>query len=308
MMGMGGRGAAARGAWALVAGLVGCSGPAGPRLVDGGAFVLPDAGFADAQVRDTGIDAGPFTCAPACGAGEACGCLTGAGCGCHPVGGNLDPCDPQHPETCAAPTVCSRARTHGADVYVCTDGRAGNPCSKTLETCTTALGCVCLTPPSGGTDCRCVETFDPGLGLCDRMVPETCVGGTCVRATGPGGQVYFVCSDGAAGQPCEVGDGSCQTSLGCTCPVISGRAACRCSEPGTMEGAPCDLAVPASCAAPLTCTARQVPDEGISTVCSGAGGPDAGAGQPCDPTAPVPCPPGYACVDAGGGLFRCEPS
>lgn len=285
-------------------GVAGCSGESGPRLVDGGAFVLPDAGFPDVQVYDSGIDAGPFVCDPGCGAGQACGCLEGVGCGCHAPGGNLAPCDPQHPETCAAPTVCSRTRQSGRDLYVCTDGRDGNPCSKTLETCQTALGCVCLTPPNGATDCRCTETFEDTSGLCDRMVPESCPDGVCVRTTGAGGQVYFLCSDGAPGRPCEPGDGSCRTSLGCTCPRFAGRERCLCSEPGG-DGAPCDPSVPGSCVAPLMCLAQQVPDQGTSTTCS-SGSRDAGLPPGCDPNNPGSCPPGYRCEQVQG-QFQCVP-
>lgn len=293
-------------------GLAGCSANDGPRLVDGGDFVLPDAGFRDAEVRDTGVDAGPFVCASACGAGEVCGCLqtqAGLDCGCHPPGVNLAACDPQVPESCAAPTVCSRTRQVGQDVYVCTDGRDGNPCSKTLETCQTTLGCVCLTPPSGSTNCTCTETFTDGSGLCDRAVPETCPGGTCVRAVGIGGNGYFICSDGAEGAPCEVGDGSCRTSLGCTCPVLSGREVCRCSEPGSTSGAPCDPAVPGSCEAPLRCLSQSVPEQGLSTTCgTGTPGlPDAGGMVGCDPLNPGSCPPGTVCVEVEGSL-QCVPS
>lgn len=291
----------------LSGGVAACSGDSGPRLVDGGAFVLPDAGFRDASIPDREVDAGPFECAPACGAGEVCGCLeTGAGrdCGCHPPGQNLDPCDPQHPETCGGSTVCSRTRQQGADLYVCTDGREGNPCSKTLETCTTALGCVCLTPPSGATNCSCVEDFDEGSGLCDRMVPETCPDGVCVRAPSVGGNVYFLCSDGAEGNPCEPGDGSCRTSLGCTCPLVGGRERCQCSEPGGA-GALCDPSVPGACEAPLMCLPQRGPDQGTTTTCRSAT-PDAGLPPGCDPNNPGSCPPGFVCRETEGG-FQCVP-
>lgn len=291
--------------------LAGCSGGAGPRLIDGGAFELPDAGFKDATVRDTGVDAGPFVCAPGCVAPEVCGCLesaAGRDCGCHPPASNLGACDPQSPETCLAPTVCSRTRQVGVDRFVCTDGRESNPCSKTMDICQTTLGCVCLTPPSGATNCTCTETFTDSSGLCDRMVPETCPNGTCVRVVGVGGTAYFLCSDGVEGAPCERGDGSCNTSLGCTCPVLSGREVCRCSEPGTQSGAPCDVEVPGSCAAPLMCWPQSVPEQGVSTVCASEapGRPDGGTSLTCDPFDPGTCPPGTICVEVEG-VLQCVP-
>ncbi len=285
-----------------------CSSDSGPRLRDGGAFVLPDAGFADATVYDTGVDAGPFECAPVCSGGAVCGCLETSGdlnCGCHAPGNNLDACDPQNPATCAAPTVCSRTRQAGRDFYVCTDGRQDNPCSKSLDTCTTALGCVCLTPPSGQTDCRCVERFDQSSGLCDRMVPETCDPGTCVRATGVGGGAYFFCSDGSVGSPCERGDGSCTTSLGCTCPVLGGREVCICSEPG-VGGQPCDRSVSGSCESPLMCITQSIPEQGVTTTC-GSGTPDGGMLPGCDPLNLGTCPPGTRCEEVQGAL-QCVPN
>lgn len=288
-----------------VALLVGCPGDDGPRLRDGGAFTLPDGGFVDASVRDTGVDAGPFQCDPACPSNQACGCILDT-CGCFPRGGNLDPCDIQNPDTCGAGTTCTRARVQGRDVFLCSDGRDGNPCSKTQQTCTTELGCVCLTPSNGQTDCQCVETWVPQAGLCDRMVPETCPGGTCVRATTSGGTAFFICSDGSEGQPCEVGDNSCRTSLGCTCPRVSGRDRCACSEPAG-EGEPCDFSVPGSCEAPLMCVPRQGLGGQVSTVC-GSEVPDAGTMTPgCDPNNPGSCPPGFTCTEVPGMGFQCVP-
>lgn len=278
---------------------VACRDAPAPRGLDGGAFQLPDAGFRDASVRDAGDhDAGPFVCDPSCAAELACGCVSGA-CGCLQPGGHGSACDPQAPATCAEPTACVPVRRAGSDAFLCTDGREGSACSKTDDRCTTRLGCVCLTNASAITDCRCTETWDPAERLCDRMVPETCPGGTCVRTVGSGGRAYFLCSDGSRGQPCEANDNSCRTSLGCTCPVIAGAPRCSCSEPGA-EGEPCDFRVAGSCQAPLVCGVERDLAGGNRTVCQREGGPGPMPGG-CDPTDPESCPPGEICVWGPGG-------
>ncbi len=284
---------------------IGCREPVAARGLDGGAFVLPDAGFRDASAPDPGdVDAGPFVCEPACEGAEVCACR-GADCGCGAPGVAGDRCDPQVPASCAAPSACVRTRQRGQDVFECTVGGEGSACSKTDDRCVTALGCVCLTPLDGRTTCTCRQTWDPAERLCDRMVPETCPGGTCVRVVGPQGTAGFSCSDGSRGQPCEPEVPSCRTSLGCTCPVFAGRQACLCSEPGEQAGEPCDPRVAGSCAPPLSC--RPTPGEGgLSSTCQGEPGPsDAGAGR-CDPRDPRTCPRGFVCVDLGGGL-ECVP-
>lgn len=282
-----------------------CTGSEPLRAVDGGGFRLPDAAPRDGGVRDSGIDAGPFVCDPACANGQVCGCIAND-CGCRAPSMLGDPCDPQHPETCGAGS-CVRARFMGSDIFFCSDGREGFPCSKTADICTTALGCVCYTPSSGATDCLCLEQHDPMNELCDRMVPETCPGGVCVRVEASSGGVYFLCSDGAEGRPCEVGDNSCRTSLGCTCPRIQGRDRCRCSEPAG-DGEPCDINVAGSCVPPLMCYPTQLPNQGVSTTCSDGpqGGRDGGVGTPggCDPNDPMSCPPGQVCIPTGQG-FQC---
>lgn len=292
--------------FALLA-VVGCKDTPAVRGADGGAFVLPDAGFFDAGFYDAGgRDAGPFVCMPACTGGDVCGCLADD-CGCHLPSQLAEPCDLSNPDTCAAPYECVRARREGVDVAICSDGREGISCSKTADICTTALGCVCYTEGSGSTDCRCLESHDPENGLCDRMVPETCPDGTCVRSIGSTGSAFFFCSDGAEGRACEAGDGSCRTSLGCTCPLVGGRERCQCSEPGG-DGAACDPNVAGACSPPLMCFPSSTPD-GITTRCSSnpQGGRDGGVGGPgemCDPNDPTSCPPGAECLFTGQG-FQC---
>lgn len=288
--------------WAsLLVGVAACSrpDPNEPRFMDGGGFRLPDAGTMMMSPPDAGpSDTGPFMCQTTCPNDQVCACLDSQ-CGCHPPQGYLAPCDPQVPETCASGLSCVRARI-GIDRFICSDGREGTPCSKTADICTTRLGCVCLTDITGATNCACTEDPDPNTQLCDRMVPETCAA-VCVRAEGPGGAIYFLCSDGAEGRPCERGDGSCQTSLGCTCPLIADRERCRCSEPGQMAGAPCDVQAPGSCVSPLMCMFEQSPQVGRSTVCRNIGPPDGGVGGECQPGDPLSCPPGFSCVQAPGG-------
>lgn len=289
-----------------LAALTTCKDTSGQRGIDGGAFVLPDAGFTDAGFYDSGThDAGPFACSMTCAGNQVCGCILGD-CGCHTPNGLAEPCDLQHPETCAAPFQCVRARAEGVDIDFCSDGRLGIPCSKTADICTTALGCVCYTDSTSTTDCRCLDAHDPNNGLCDRMVPETCPDGVCVRTIGTSGGAFFFCSDGAEGTPCEAGDGSCQTSLGCTCPIVFGQARCRCSEPA-QAGQPCDPNVAGACVPPSMCTPQMVAGRGISTVCGDGIGRDGGVGGPgmmCDPNDPNSCPPGSACLMTPQG-FRC---
>ena len=286
-----------------------CSSDPPPRRVDGGAFVLPDAGFRDATVRDVGFAPGPNECVPPCPEGEACGCLelaAGLSCGCHPRGAFGAPCDELVPETCQDAFRC----VAGRDVqtrFFCSDGRLDSICSKRNDpdVCVTNLGCVCLTGPSGTTTCTCEDEADPTNPLCDPDVPETCADGVCVRASGPGGIVFFACSDGSEGQPCLRGStDQCQTSLGCTCPRINGLARCQCSEPQGAGGF-CDPDVPDSCVGSLMCLPQQTPN-GISTVCSGIV-PDAGTEILCSPADPNGCPPGLVCRPRPGGGFTCQP-
>ena len=287
----------------------GCSSEPAPRRVDGGAFVLPDGGFRDASVRDAGFDAGKDPCMERCAPNEACGCLelpAARSCGCHPRGGHADVCDPNNPRTCQDELRCVAGR-NGQTIYFCSDGRAESLCSKRNDpdVCRTTLGCVCLTLPSGLTTCRCADTPDPDNPLCDPDVPETCTSGTCVQASAPGGITYFVCSDGREGQPCAPDDSSCQTTLGCTCPLVAGLQRCRCSEP-SVEGGPCDVDVPESCVDGLSCVPERTVD-GTRTICTSAV-PDAGTASdiPCDPGDPFSCPAGFICLPGPNG-FRCAP-
>jgi hypothetical protein len=290
--------------WAVLL-FAGCSSEPGPGLVDGGGFRFPDATVRDAgdAAPDTGApDTGPFACAPACTGSEVCGCIAGD-CGCHAPRTIGETCDPQEPLTCAS-GACVHARDNGASVDICSDGREGIACSHTADICTTALGCVCLTSPSGTTHCSCTETVPSDPLLCDPMVPRSCPGKTCVRTIGSTGNAYFVCSDGSEGKPCDPADGSCRTSLGCTCPLVRGRTACQCSEP-SGEGGPCDPSVSGSCVAPLECIVVGSMNEGRSSVCSSGGmGLDGGVFG-CNPNDPTTCPPGQACVLGPEG-YRCE--
>ncbi len=279
--------------------LTACTKP-GPGLVDGGGFVLPDAGKRDAGTPDSGAgDSGPFVCAEPCTGGTVCGCVD-RDCGCQTPAGNDELCDPQAPATCRSGLSCLRARRAGVDVYVCSNGAEGTSCSHTADICTTALGCVCLTPPTHTTDCHCVESVT-SPSLCDPLVPLSCPGNVCVRVDAPGG-AYFVCSDGALNSPCDQAQDNCQTSLGCICPLVSGRERCLCGEP-SGEGGPCDPNEPASCVDGLDCVVAGNPMEGASTVCSGGPSlPDGGI--PCDPNNPTSCPPGQICEEGPGG-FTC---
>jgi hypothetical protein len=246
---------------------LGCNKP-GPGLIDGGGFMLPDAGVRDVGETpiDTGVpDAGPI-------------------------------CDPPCPgnETCAA------AREHGNDVFLCTDGAENTACSHTQDLCTTALGCVCLTDPTSTTDCRCTESVSNPT-LCDRMVPESCPGKVCVRVEGPNG-VYFYCSGGASREPCDPAQDNCQTSLGCTCPLVDDIERCQCSEPAP-EGAPCDINVAGACQGSLMCVVAGNPLDGRNTICtSNSSVPDGGMPIPCDPNNPTSCPPGQTCVETEDGF------
>jgi hypothetical protein len=115
--------------------------------------------------------------------------------------------------------------------------------------------------------------------------------------------VYFVCSDGAEGDPCDPGQDNCQTSIGCICPLVDDVERCSCREP-SGEGGPCDVDVPASCAGGLVCILAGNPIDGRNSVCSSGqpGGPDGGI--LCDPNDPSTCPPGQSC-EFGNDGWRC---
>jgi hypothetical protein len=298
-----------RRAWPLLL-LAACSSTPEDRLKDGGGFSIPDGGQLDATIRDSGApDVGPWVCDPPCTSPEVCGCVgvPTETCGCHRPAGYATLCDPLHPETCAAPLECVPSRVQGDRVALCSDGREASYCSHLYEICSTAHGCVCLTSPTGLTECTCMETIAPDTMLCDRMVPASCPNGTCVRVD-RGGVVWFFCSHGAEGDPCELGDNSCNTSLGCTCPRIGGREVCRCSVPGDTEGDPCDPNVAGACVAPLECRVNPDQINGTSTICTTfLGQPDGGIGGECDPGDPTSCPGGFNCVPVGGGRFECRP-
>ncbi len=291
-----------RGAWVLCGLLLGCGSDPEPRFRDGGGFVFPDATAADGGVAvDLGEDAGRVACAPPCSGGQVCACV-GGGCGCRapaPIGGD---CDPEVSGSCAEGS-CLIVRENGRDRFSCADGRPGGACSKRDDRCETALGCVCLTPTTGLTDCRCRDDLPAGNIFCDPLVPETCPGHECRRASGPNG-VFFVCADGREGDGCEPRVPICSTSLGCTCPLMSGRRVCSCAEPG-FEGDPCED--DDGCFPPLSCRS-EAGDAGVSTVCGPPAGPDAGtsagSGAPCGPELP-PCPQGERCVPERG-VFVCR--
>ena len=282
------------------------------RLADGGAFVLPDSGrFYDSGPaidpgRDAGTpDSGPAVCNPACTADRVCACVeSGAGdCGCHSPRGYRQPCDPQVAASCRHPFDCVLARVDDDHRFICSDGREGTPCARAQASCNTASGCVCLSTPFG-TSCTCQGVPGPSPLLCDPMVPATCPNGTCVRVEAQSG-AFWVCSDGSEHEYCNPGDGSCRTSLGCTCPLVAGRRSCRCTEPGDREGDACDPSVMGVCVAPLRCEIRGNPVEGgYFSECKGmAGGNDAFR---CDPARPM-CPQGFMCVETEPGVYRCRP-
>jgi hypothetical protein len=151
---------------------------------------------------------------------------------------------------------------------------------------------------TGTTDCRCTESVS-NPSLCDPMVPASCPGNTCVRVEGPNG-VYFVCSDGAEGDPCDPARDNCQTSIGCICPLVDDRERCSCREP-SGEGGPCDVNVPASCVAPLMCVVAGNPLEGRNTICTSGQPNFPDGGIPCDPNNPGSCPPGQRCEEGPNG-------
>ena len=287
-------------------------GPTTRRLVDGGRFELPDSGvFFDARPAPTAPDAaprdtGPHVCESGCPDGSVCGCLDDEGCGCHAPRAFDDTCDPQHPETCGWPYECKRGRKIDGLTYICTDGREGSSCSTVDSICNTSRGCICANTPFG-TACSCQGTPGPNPLLCNLNDPATCPGGTCVRVETPGG-VTFICSQGRRYEPCVLGDQTCRTSLGCTCPRIEGRDVCQCSEPATQAGEPCDLREPLSCEAPLRCTPVQSEQPGtVSTVCTSGFGRDAGTDPlACDPARPF-CPPNTTCEEVFPGNYRCVP-
>lgn len=285
----------------------------GRELADGGAFELPDSGwffdastvrFSDAAAPDTG----PFQCNRTCGDAQICGCLDtppNPTCGCNARAGYAEPCDPQVEDSCKFPFRCVIARKLEGTRYICSDGREGTPCSNTNDTCMTQNGCTCLSTPFG-LACSCRGPTTGSALFCDPRVAMPCREGTCVRVRSSP-MDFFICSDGGKDEPCQPGDNSCHTSLGCTCPTVAGREVCRCSEPGDVAGDACDPAVPMSCRAPLAC--RPIPDQelgGFSTVCAGAGTPDGGTDPlACDPMRPS-CPPSYECVEVTPGRYRCR--
>ncbi|MBI2377021.1 MAG: hypothetical protein HYV07_23675 [Deltaproteobacteria bacterium] len=279
--------------------------------LDGGAFIVPDSGrIVDARVVDAEApDTGPFECSPKCEAGRVCECLP-AGCGCHLPVGFGDTCDPQVASTCQDGLTCVRMREVTGSRFACTDGRPGSACSRDSDSvCQTPDGCLCRTL-NGTVACECDPSPIDGTGLCDKEKRATCTAGeSCVRRADPLGST-FICSDGSSGDPCEEGDQTCQTSLGCSCPFVEGREACQCSDVGEA-GDPCDPSLGAEgCVSPLQCVvvARGNPP-GPTTICGSGGVPDAGPiiGS-CDPFAPDPCPPGQTCVGIGSGQFRCLPT
>jgi hypothetical protein len=257
----------------------GCSAGRPRVFKDGGAFQLPDSGL----IYDGGTpmfdaeapDSGPFICNPACDAdaGSVCACLASANprCGCHDRQGLLDDCDPQAPRSCRWPLLCALAATNDGTRYLCTDGSSGTPCYPTdQEVCNTDRGCLCTRDPlfPATLACSCQGPNGPSRLLCDPNDPSTCpaLEGVCVEVPLSNGQHFYICSDGSELEPCRLGQPSCKTSLGCTCPTAGGLPYCRCSEPATRAGQACDPAVDASCVAPLTCAVRTV-DGGLASVC-----------------------------------------
>jgi hypothetical protein len=283
-------------------------------LVDGGLFEVPDSGFTfDARPRFDGsveeVDSGPFICDAGCPDGSFCGCVTSPNrsCGCLPRGGYSGSCDPQVEDSCKWPYECTRAQTIQGIRYLCSDGREGTPCSRTDQSCNTSNGCVCFSTPIG-FGCACQGNPGPNPLYCDPQVPASCPEGTCVRLDGQNAPIY-ICSSGEANEPCNPGDNTCHTSLGCTCPLIASRESCRCSEPGTLEGDPCDPEVAGSCASPLECVVLRT--EAINqfvTECVGGTPRSDGGTDPlaCDPGRPL-CPNGYSCEEVRPNVFRCTP-
>lgn len=286
--------------------LAACSRPDGRVLADGGLFEIPDSGFSfDARIDpDAGFiapDTGPFQCTTGCPDGSVCGCIDTKPretCGCNVRGGYTDPCDPQVPDSCRWPYECVLGRTVGGSRWLCSDGREGTPCSHAGEnSCRTSSGCICLMTPIGiGCSCR----GDPGPNplLCDPQNPASCPEGRCVTVNN-----VNMCSSGGRNEPCNPGDGLCQTSLGCTCPLVAGRESCRCSEPGEVPGDACDPRVPGSCEAPMECTVIRG-GESIGefyTECVGGGG---NMELNCDPVTQN-CPPMYVCEEVRPDTWRC---
>lgn len=292
--------------------LCACSRPDARQLADGGLFEIPDSGrsadarvFLDAHVA--AVDSGPYVCEEGCPDGSVCGCIDTqprATCGCNPRGGYTAACDPQAPESCKWPFECVRARSLSGVRFICSDGREGTPCSHTEDTCHTENGCVCLTTPLG-LSCSCQgSVVGENPFFCDPLVPSSCPEGTCVRVEASGGAV-FLCSGGEVNEPCVRGDQTCHTSLGCTCPLIGTREICRCSEPGTAPGDPCDISVEGSCAAPLTCRrlGGDQPGEGV-TECVGRT-QTADGGVDCTAAGEL-CGPGMVCVELPDGSLTCQ--
>lgn len=299
-----------------LAALAGCKGPTtGPRHQDGGAFVVPDSGvFLDAYVLPiadaTAGDAGPFVCDPPCApdAGTVCGCLDTQPktCGCNPPQGYSDNCDPLEPTSCQSTLRCVRARMTSGTRYVCSDGREGTPCTPSDPSCNTSNGCVCLTTPVG-VGCVCQGDPGPDPLYCDPRVPQSCPGGYCVHVDRPG-FVANLCTHGREGEACDPSGLMCTTTLGCTCPLVSGRTSCQCSEPAPA-GAACDPMVEGSCQPPNSCISKagEAPGE-FSTVCGNDplhrdGGTDPLA---CDPQNPL-CRANETCTEVSPGVFRCVP-
>jgi hypothetical protein len=295
---------------AIAALLAGCSSGENTTRPDGGEFMLPDSGviFDGGPGLDSTVpvDAGPYQCPASCEGITVCSCLDTMPptCGCNAPQSYSGPCDPQVPESCKSPYACVVTRTLEGTRYQCTDGREYSSCSHADDRCTTALGCVCTTN-FFGTNCECRGAPDPNSSSCDPMVPASCPQGTCIRVESQQ-NVYFVCSDGAENQPClGPGDISCATSLGCTCPSIGGRVQCRCSEPQSTPGSPCDPNVEGACVAPLECQIRYDEEAGgFVSECAPKFGPDCMDIYSCDPNNPL-CPRGYSCVEVEPQRFRC---
>ncbi|MCC7387018.1 MAG: hypothetical protein IT384_34600 [Deltaproteobacteria bacterium] len=293
--------------------LVGCR-DFSPRHVDGGRFEIPDSGlFLDARAAggdgSTPADVGPFTCREACADGGVCSCLDTRPprCGCNAPGGYAAPCDLLVPESCRWPYACVMARKVDGLHAICSDGREGTPCLPSDQSCNTSRGCICISTPIG-IGCSCQGNPGTNPLLCDPTQPDPCPGGRCVRVDTTAGGLY-ICSTGEEYEPCNPGDGVCKTSLGCTCPLVSGRESCRCSEPGDVSGEPCDIRVLGACVAPLECIVLRGSEIGdFYTECARNGGADDAGVDPlgCDPLQPL-CPPAYSCQEVGPGRFRCRP-
>jgi hypothetical protein len=280
--------------------------------VDGGLYVPGDSGLSfDARTLWVGdaepVDSGPYQCPSSCAEGEVCACLDTSPrptCGCATPQRHMEPCDPQVPASCRSPLACVRARRLDGTRYLCSDGREGSSCTPSDSVCRTTNGCVCYSTPIGAA-CSCRGEIGENPELCDPNVPATCPDGMCVRlATGV--NPTFFCSQGARFDPCDPAAPFCVTSLGCLCPVLNDRPACQCTEPGAV-GEPCDLAVPESCRAGLSCVLVSAGLDSFDSRCADRGliGSDAGVLEGCSEARP--CPPPLECVEVRPGLRRCTP-